>query len=123
MGGDGQPHEREIVVGMNNDKLLEVKEGLREGERVVLNPAPLISDKAEMKPGTPQERQQSEGGSGMGKGGKKKNGKGPAGGNGKTGGGLPPGLSKEQAQQMFNNASAEQKKAWMEKMKNKGGQP
>jgi len=52
----GQPHEREIVVGRSNDKLVEVKEGLEEGARVVLNPRPLLGEKSGMKTGTPATR-------------------------------------------------------------------
>lgn len=34
----GEEEEREIVVGMSNDKMVEVKSGLRAGELVILNP-------------------------------------------------------------------------------------
>jgi multidrug efflux pump subunit AcrA (membrane-fusion protein) len=79
IGADKQPHEREIVVGMNNDKLVEVRSGLEEGERVVLNAASLITEKSEMKASVPQERKSRQGGPGMGKG-KGKGGKGGPGG-------------------------------------------
>jgi HlyD family secretion protein len=38
---DGQTEPREIVVGMSNQQLVEVRSGLRLGEKVVLNPASL----------------------------------------------------------------------------------
>jgi len=76
VGSDGQPHERDILVGMNNDKLVEVREGLQEGERVVLNAASLITEKSDMKASVPEDRKQRQGGP-MGKSGKGKNGKGP----------------------------------------------
>jgi hypothetical protein len=38
------PVEREIVVGMNNDRMVEIREGLQEGEEVVLNPKALVGD-------------------------------------------------------------------------------
>jgi RND family efflux transporter MFP subunit len=36
--GEGEPEKRELVVGLSDDKYVEVKEGLREGEAVLLNP-------------------------------------------------------------------------------------
>jgi multidrug efflux pump subunit AcrA (membrane-fusion protein) len=78
IGPDGQPHERDILVGMNNDKLVEVRDGLQEGDRVVLNAASLITEKSGMKASVPEDRKQRQRGAGMGKSGKGKNGKGPA---------------------------------------------
>src|SRR5205807_3400196 len=51
VGADGQPELRDIVVGMSNQRLVEVKSGLKDGEKVVLNPMPLLPDDGEMKPG------------------------------------------------------------------------
>jgi multidrug resistance efflux pump len=39
------PQEREIVVGISNEKMVEVKEGLEEGEQVVVNPRILLNEK------------------------------------------------------------------------------
>jgi len=50
------PHERDIKVGLSNDKLVEVISGLQEGDRIVLNPRPLLPEKSDMKPGTPGTR-------------------------------------------------------------------
>jgi HlyD family secretion protein len=49
---DGQPERRDVVVGMSNQRLVEVKSGLEEGDKVVLNPAPLVALLGEMKVGT-----------------------------------------------------------------------
>ncbi len=38
------PVKREIKLGISNDKLIEVKEGLREGDEVALSPASLMTD-------------------------------------------------------------------------------
>ena len=55
VGADGQPRVVEIEVGLNNDRLIEVKKGLEEGDKVVLNPAPLlVGDLAKFKAGTPR---------------------------------------------------------------------
>jgi HlyD family secretion protein len=43
------PVERDIVVGMSNDKEVEVREGLKEGDEVVLNPKVLVGDKAKTR--------------------------------------------------------------------------
>ena len=42
VGSDGQPEPRDIVVGMSNQRLVEVKSGLKAGDKVVLNPASLL---------------------------------------------------------------------------------
>jgi len=61
IGPDRQPLERDIVVGMNNDKVVEVTEGLKEGEEVVMNPVPLLmGENSKLKPGVPPTRPQSE---------------------------------------------------------------
>src|SRR5262249_29296399 len=39
------PKEREIEVGLSNDKMAEVLDGLEEGDEVVVNPRALMSDK------------------------------------------------------------------------------
>jgi HlyD family secretion protein len=56
----GIPHEREIKVGLSNDKLVEVLEGLEEGDKIVLNPRPLIPEKSDLKVGTPGTRRGAE---------------------------------------------------------------
>ena len=47
----GQPKLRDIVVGMSNQREVEVKSGLKEGERVVANPTPLIAEDSDVHPG------------------------------------------------------------------------
>jgi multidrug resistance efflux pump len=42
------PEERDVVVGMNNDKEVEIRDGLKEGEEVVLNPRVLAGEKAKI---------------------------------------------------------------------------
>lgn len=44
VGADGQPELRDIVVGMSNQRLVEVKSGINEGDKVILDPAPLMAD-------------------------------------------------------------------------------
>lgn len=81
-----RPREIEVTVGRSNDKMVEVKEGLNEGDKVVLNPRSLLGDKSGMKVGAPSTRRgvdsDDEGGGGK-KSSKKKGGAAP--------GGLPPG--------------------------------
>jgi hypothetical protein len=43
------PEEREIIVGQSNEKMAEIKQGVREGEEVVLNPRVLVGDKAKTR--------------------------------------------------------------------------
>jgi multidrug resistance efflux pump len=46
---EGQPEEREIEVGLSNDKMAEVKSGLSEGDEVVLNPRTVLGDKVKTR--------------------------------------------------------------------------
>jgi multidrug resistance efflux pump len=98
LGPDGQPQLRDIVVGMSNEQLVEVKPwdestqtGLKEGERVVQNPTPLLQG-SELRPGRTRKSSESEDadhGDGGKKGGKKK-GNGKGNGNGFGGPKGPP---------------------------------
>ena len=69
--------EREVVVGASNDTHVEIKEGLREGEQVLVNPRVLVGDKEKTR-SAPAEGKSGEGKGGAGKGGDQ--GKGGAGG-------------------------------------------
>jgi HlyD family secretion protein len=51
VGTDGQPEPRDILVGMSNQRVVEVKSGLKEGDMVVLNPASLLALDGETKRG------------------------------------------------------------------------
>ncbi len=42
----GQPREQDIEVGLSNERMAEIKSGLHEGDRVVLNPRAILGDKA-----------------------------------------------------------------------------
>ena len=58
----GQAVERDIVLGLFNDKKVEVKEGLKEGDVIVLNPKAIIGDKAKTRDeGDPSGRGGSKG--------------------------------------------------------------
>jgi HlyD family secretion protein len=55
-GGFGAPERREVGIGEFNDEFIEVKKGLKEGERVLLNPPEIPendSAPSESKPTTP----------------------------------------------------------------------
>jgi HlyD family secretion protein len=62
MTGDG-PQEREVRVGLTNDKMAEIRDGLGVGDHVVTNPKVLLGDKAKTR-----ENETKEGGKGKGKG-------------------------------------------------------
>jgi RND family efflux transporter MFP subunit len=79
---NGQPELRDIIVGMSNERVVEIKSGLQEGDQVVLNPQPLLKEDSELKAGKPRSRNEEEspkGGKDGGKGGKGKGDKGPKG--------------------------------------------
>ena len=73
----GQPKLRDIVVGMSNQREVEVKEGLKEGERVVANPSPLLGEDSELRPGKAQGKR-DESSDDSGDSGKKSKKKGPS---------------------------------------------
>ena len=89
---------RQVTLGLYNEKVVEIREGLTEGDEVVLNPKVLL-------PPDDKTKTRDEGGKGGTKGGKgsdgdnpKGEGKGPGGGGGKKkggGGGGPPPAMKE----------------------------
>jgi hypothetical protein len=61
---------RDIVVGQSNDTKAEIREGLKEGDVVVLNPRAILGDNAKVRqPGQGQaDKGGDEGDSGRGKG-------------------------------------------------------
>jgi len=76
---DGRPEMRDITLGKANETVAEVKEGLKEGDVVVLNPGVLLSDKEKVQYGVSASSSQGgsdrggfggPGGPGGGKGGK-----------------------------------------------------
>ena len=62
------PQDREVVIGLSNEKLAEVKSGLEEGDQVVLNPRVLLGDKAKTREAGPGEKPAGEGQDAKGKG-------------------------------------------------------
>jgi HlyD family secretion protein len=85
------PELREVTVGMSNDKMAEITEGLQEGEEVVVNPRVLLTDKEKAQFGeavTPKAKGGNEGKAGFGEGGKGEKGK-AKGEKGKGGKGWP----------------------------------
>jgi hypothetical protein len=51
---DQGPEEREILVGLSNEKMAEIKSGLAAGEQVVINPRALLSEKDKMRLAEPE---------------------------------------------------------------------
>jgi HlyD family secretion protein len=43
------PKERDVTIGLANDKVVEVKDGLMEGDEVVLNPKAILGDKVKTR--------------------------------------------------------------------------
>jgi HlyD family secretion protein len=88
---NGVPAEREVELGVFNEKKVEVKKGLSEGEVVVLNPKAILGDKARgvREEGDPTGRGAGKApGAGGGRGGPGGGGGGPGGaGGGRPGGG------------------------------------
>jgi HlyD family secretion protein len=70
LGPDGQPEMRDIVVGMSNERIVEVKSGLKEGDKVVQNPALLIKD-TDMKAGKARTKREDDSQDGSSEPGKK----------------------------------------------------
>jgi hypothetical protein len=79
------PQEREVVLGLFNDKMVEVKSGLAEGDEVVLNPKVLLGDRAKTREEPTEQAGPRRGGPGGGKGTKGSTGGMPGGKGGKGG--------------------------------------
>jgi multidrug efflux pump subunit AcrA (membrane-fusion protein) len=73
MTPDG-PREREITIGLTNETVAEVRDGLSDGDEVVLNPKVLLGDKAKTR--QPNEAASGPGLNGEGEGNGKTKGKG-----------------------------------------------
>jgi multidrug efflux pump subunit AcrA (membrane-fusion protein) len=88
----GGPEEREVQIGLSNEKMAEVKSGLQAGDQVVVNPKALVGNAAKTREDMPEEpaKKGKFGGKGKGKGGQTPEGGMPPGG-GPPGGGPPPG--------------------------------
>jgi HlyD family secretion protein len=80
MTADG-PTEREVQLGLSNEKMAEVRSGLEAGDQVVVNPKAVVGDSVKTREDIPQGKT----GGGFGKG------KGKGGGMGGEGGGPPGG--------------------------------
>jgi HlyD family secretion protein len=80
------PVERKVDLGLFNDKMVEVRSGVLEGEQVILNPKLVLGDKAKTRDETPDPRQGKTPGMGKGAPGGAGKGGGAKGGGGKKGG-------------------------------------
>lgn len=58
------PQEREIIVGLWNEKMAEVRAGLEEGDEVVVNPKALLGDKVKVRTGADTDRPEPMNGDG-----------------------------------------------------------
>ncbi len=97
----GGPEPRDVVVGISNERVAEVREGLQEGDEVVLNPKALVGDRMKTRqpgsgPGSEEHQGGKEGekgprhGPGKGKGGPGSEGAPPAVAGPGAGPGAPP---------------------------------
>jgi RND family efflux transporter MFP subunit len=59
---DGNVEEREIALGLSNDKMVEIRSGLNEGEQIVLNPKVLIGNNAKTRSPSDFENKNGNGG-------------------------------------------------------------
>jgi HlyD family secretion protein len=112
---DRQPEMRDIVVGMCNERLVEVKSGLKEGEEVIQNPTPLIKD-SEMKAGKSRTKAEDESQAGGDAGKKDKKGPGKKDAAGSPGVSGPAGPGGPGGFQMTPEQKAAAQKALLEKM-------
>ncbi len=88
------PKERDVVIGLSNDKIVEIKEGLQEGEEVVLNPRVILGDKVKTRQVIENERGSPSGDAKSRSRGKSRGDMPPGMGGGPpgmSGGGAPPG--------------------------------
>lgn len=118
---DGYAEQRDIVLGMTNATVVEVKSGLKEGEQVAADPSLLLSADSPLTPSQPAKSKsrginpgETPGGTSEGHGGAEPKGDGaaPPGGPPKSGlpgkggpGGEPTPEQKQQMMQRFTSAS------------------
>lgn len=127
---NGQPKLRDIVVGMSNERVVEVKPwdeskqtGLKEGEKVVQNPRTLLREDSDLKPGKARSKNNEDDNQGPGgeagkKGGKKKGGAGKGPGGAPDSNGKQNGATQPPGKQAGGNApSQQQMQAFIEKMR------
>jgi HlyD family secretion protein len=62
------PEEREVQLGLSNEKMAEVKSGLAAGDQVVVNPKAIIGNAAKTREDMPEQGTKGPGGKGKGKG-------------------------------------------------------
>jgi HlyD family secretion protein len=77
--------EREVQIGLSNEKMAEIRSGLEEGDQIVLNPKVIVGDKAKTREEASEKGAKGKGGFGKMGGGKG----GPPGGPPGGGGGGP----------------------------------
>jgi hypothetical protein len=63
------PEEREIQIGLSNEKMAEVKSGLQAGDQVVVNPKAILGNAAKTREDMPVQGAKGPGGKDKGKGG------------------------------------------------------
>lgn len=68
------PQERQVVVGLSNERMAEVRSGLEEGEQVVLNPRVILGDTAKVRQAAPAGGSKSDAAKGS-QGGRRSDGK------------------------------------------------
>ncbi len=61
------PQERDIQIGISNEKMAEVRDGLKEGDHVILNPKVILGDKAKTREDTAEKGTRGNKGGGKGK--------------------------------------------------------
>jgi multidrug efflux pump subunit AcrA (membrane-fusion protein) len=128
------PEERDVVVGMSNDKDVEIRSGLVAGDEIVTNPKLLVGDKVKTREAGEFARKETDNGGKGGPAGKGPAGKGPAGpqaggpqaggpqaggpqAGGPQAGGGPGGAGKAGGQKGGFQFSAEQMKEMQKKQK------
>jgi RND family efflux transporter MFP subunit len=117
---DGLTEARDIVVGQSNDTKAEIREGLKEGEVVVLNPGAIVGDSAKVRKagqGKGEKGGEGDGEKVKGKGKKggpdKSKGKGGPGKDGKRDGGAGS-FSPEAIAERFRKAAPAERKQMLE---------
>jgi hypothetical protein len=116
---DNRTEVRDIVVGQSNDTKAEIREGLKEGDVVVLNPGAIIGDSAKVrKAGQGKGDSSGDGDAEKGKGKKKggpdkAKGKGGPGKDGKREGG-PGSFNPDAVAERFHAAAPAERKKMLE---------
>lgn len=128
--GESKPEKREVLLGVTNDKFVEVKDGVAVGDTALLNPRAIVDEArklgeeenldvnkrfGEVRPAGPSATRERSGGGGPGAPGTRRPG-GPSGGGPGGGSGGPPNFDKDGDGKISRDEAPERMKSFFDRI-------